>query len=110
MAMGICLFCESCGFRLMAWDEGNPYFINENGVKEYAYHPDGFFRKCIGNDAPHMCLACGEEFTVDSLRPRRECTKCGSFDTVNTFLLEGKKCPKCGIGVIKHESDGFLIS
>ena len=23
-----------------AWDEGNPYYINEDGKKQYAYHPD----------------------------------------------------------------------
>lgn len=91
--------CQSCGKSIDAWSDGNPYYIDERGKKEYAYHPDheGLAR-CIGNDSEHICMACGKEFRVDSRAPKTCCPKCKSAETIDTFQLEGRQCPVCKNG------------
>ncbi len=50
--------------------DGNPYYIDEAGGKQYAYHPDHErLALCIGNDIPHLCLSCGKKFRLDSAPP-----------------------------------------
>lgn len=68
MAECIRYVCNHCSKDLQSWSDGNPYFINASGRKEYAYHPnhEGLAR-CIGNDSPHLCLQCGHGFRVDSV-------------------------------------------
>lgn len=70
MAECIRYLCNHCSKELQSWSDGNPYFINDSGGKEYAYHPDheGLAR-CIGNDSPYLCLRCGHGFRVDSRSP-----------------------------------------
>lgn len=87
--------CENCEFSVEVWSDGNPYFIDEQGRKQYAYHPSADFDKCIGNDADFLCLNCGKEFVADSLQPDSQCPKCHSKDTTDTNDLEQKHCPKC---------------
>ena len=99
MAAGFRFVCSGCDHNIEAWDEGNPYYINENGKKQYAYHPDVLRNRCIGNDSPHLCLSCGHEFMVDSEVPIAACPKCKVGKIVDTMELSGKACPYCKRGV-----------
>ena len=111
MAECLRFVCGSCGKAIEAWSDGNPYYIDPLGTKQYAYHPDHErLARCIGNDTPHLCLACGEEFVVDSRSPTRICPKCGSEDIAETFVLDGKECPDCHAGVFTIDPDFQCIS
>ncbi len=111
MAEGIRFVCKSCGAEIEAWDDGNPYYRDEAGRKKYAYHPDyeGLAR-CIGNDEPHLCLACGEQFMMDSEAPTDRCPGCGSTDIADTFRLEGRRCPSCKKGEFVVDPSFHCIS
>ena len=86
--------CRVCGKTIASWSDGNPYYIDASMSKQYAYHPDHErLSLCIGNDSPHLCLACGNEFVVDSRAPVDHCPKCSSLDIVDAFKLAGKDCP-----------------
>ena len=103
--------CKICGKAIEAWSDGNPYFIDSLGKKHYAHHPDHErLSQCIGNDSPHLCLVCAEEFMVDSRSPITQCPKCGSADIADIYLLEGKKCPACIKGVFDIDPDFYCIS
>ena len=103
--------CPNCGKTVEAWSDGNPYYFDEDGKKAYAYHPDHeLLDRCIGNDEPHICLACGDEFMVDSRAPIVDCTKCGAGQVASTMELEGKRCPACGEGIFCRDADHFCIS
>ena len=111
MAEGIRYVCGACHRASEAWSDGNPYYIDETGRKQYAYHPDHErLARCIGNDTPHLCLACGEEFNVDSRAPTAECPKCTSDDIADTFRLSGRRCPYCKAGVFTVDPDFHCIS
>jgi hypothetical protein len=69
MAHGVYFVCRGCGREICAWDEGNPYYLDEFGRKRYAYHPDQERDRCTGNDAPHLCLDCGAGFPGRLSRP-----------------------------------------
>lgn len=111
MAQGIRFVCSSCGRAIGAWSDGNPYYIDEAGCKQYAHHPDhDSLAKCIGNDTPHLCLVCNEAFNVDSRTPTLECPKCGASDIAGTFQLSKKRCPHCKEGVFNVDDDYHCIS
>jgi DNA-directed RNA polymerase subunit RPC12/RpoP len=111
MAEAIRCVCDGCGHSIEAWSDGNPYYIDETGKKRYAYHPaHELLERCVGNDAPHLCLGCGAEFTVDSLSPTETCPKCQQTDIVETFELSGARCPYCKEGVFARDSEFFAIS
>lgn len=111
MAMGITYVCGKCKRAIAAWDDGNPYFIDHAGTKQYAYHPDQeSLARCIGNDSPHLCLSCGEEFMVDSRAPAEKCPKCGALEIVDTVELEGRRCPSCNAGVFAADPNSMRIS
>lgn len=111
MAEAVNYICSCCGRAIEAWSDGNPYYQDENGHKHYAYHPDHeSLARCIGNDSPHLCLACGEAFNVDSQSPTTECPKCGSGDIAETFQLRGRPCPYCKAGVFAQDPDYHCIS
>ncbi len=109
MAEGIDFVCSCCAKTILAWDEGNPYYFDGNGVKRYAYHPDENRARCIGNDSPFLCLSCGKEFISDSESPRVDCPQCSSRETADLFKLEGKGCPFCKKCVFV-DSGGHAIS
>jgi len=111
MAEALQYICSSCGHTVQAWSDANPYYIDESGCKQYAYHPDfeGLAR-CIGVDSPHICLACGEGFRVDSEAPTDECPKCGSDNFVGTFELNEQRCPYCKKGVFAVDPTFCIIS
>ncbi|MBI4881372.1 MAG: hypothetical protein HY812_17180 [Planctomycetes bacterium] len=111
MAAGRVFVCGNCGHAIEAWDEGNPYWIDEAGAKHYAYHPDmqGVDR-CVGNDSPHLCLACGRDFMSDSRAPSSACPSCGAEDIVATWMLDGRPCPYCKKGTFGADPDRYMIS
>lgn len=98
MAEGRAFVCGQCGKKITAWDDGNPYYLDELGAKQYAYHPSMERERCTGNDDPHLCLHCGKEFMVDSKHPRSDCPECRHALISPTFSLEGKECPFCEKG------------
>ena len=65
---------------------------------------------CIGNDDPHLCLACGDEFMVDSCKPIAACPKCGDADISDTYNLDGRKCPYCSAGVFAADPEFVCVS
>ena len=91
--------CEHCSFSIGAWADGNPYYIDEMGKKQYAYHPQQELELCIGNDSPYLCLDCGKQTMIDSRSPDERCGECESTNMVGLFHLGGRPCPACRIGL-----------
>jgi len=111
MAEGIRYVCKKCRQAIEAWSDGNPYFIDEEGAKQYAYHPDHErLSRCIGNDTPHLCLSCAHEFLVDSRSPMDSCPACAASSIVSTFELGGRRCPYCQAGVFLRDQTFDAIS
>src|SRR4051812_27249821 len=100
MAEAVRYECGGCRRAIEAWSDGNPYSVDGAGAKQYAYHPDHErLARCIGNDSPHLCLDCGEEFLVDSRAPDQACPKCGAAEIAACYHLGGRRCPYCKAGV-----------
>jgi len=111
MAECIRFVCDGCGHAIEAWSDGNPYYLDPDRGKVYAYHPHHEeLARCIGNDAPHLCLACGAEVMVDSLAPTRACSSCGAEALVDTFDLDGRPCPACRAGRFARDPEFLCIS
>ena len=128
MAEGKQFVCSHCRYAIEARDEGNPYFLSDNGRPQLFYHPVGgqlledyiqnsegrfltgkerkdFLIKRTGNMTNILCLDCGSKFKrdleeQDAVCPRR---KCKSKKVVATWKLEGKTCPSCKTGRFKGE-------
>ena len=111
MAECVRFVCDGCGHAIEAWSDGNPYYLDPDGRKVYAYHPHHEeLARCIGNDSPHLCLACGAEVMVDSLAPTRVCSACGAEALVDTFELDGRTCPVCQAGRFARDPEFLCIS
>lgn len=111
MAMGARFVCPHCTRAVKAWSDGNPYYLDEHGNKQYAYHPDHEnLARCIGNDVPHLCLSCGSEAKVDSRDPNEDCPGCGAADLVATWDLERRLCPYCKVGKFSRDTDFNPVS
>lgn len=111
MAQAIRFACDRCGRDIRAWSDGNPYYIDEAGEKRYAYHPDhDALDRCVGNDTPHLCLACGVECMVDSRAPLSNCPECETGELVETYELAGRRCPECKTGKFVKDPDFYAIS
>jgi DNA-directed RNA polymerase subunit RPC12/RpoP len=111
MAEAVRWVCSKCGREIVAWSDGNPYYIDETGRKQNAYHPHHErLARCIGNDSPHLCLACGKKFNVDLRAPTAECPKCEAADIVHTHQLGGRRCPYCKAGVFARDPDYHCVS
>jgi DNA-directed RNA polymerase subunit RPC12/RpoP len=111
MAEGRFLSCTHCNRRILAWSDGNPYFRDERGRKRYAYHPDHEnLARCVGNDEPHLCLACGARTKVDSLKPRTICRKCKAEALMPLWDLASHPCPACREGIFVVDPGGGPIS
>jgi hypothetical protein len=67
MAQSFRFICNSCGETIESWDEGDPYYLDERGRKQYAYHPDSKRDQCIGIDSPYLCRDVFGRFPI----PRR---------------------------------------
>lgn len=103
--------CDACGHAVEAWTDGNPYYIDVDGKKRYAYHPDHEnLARCVGNDDPHLCLSCGAACKVDSRKPRSTCPRCRARDLVPTTDLDGRPCPRCEDGTFRLDPDRYAIS
>ena len=103
--------CDSCDHFVEAWSDGNPYFFDRNGRKQYAYHPNhDLLALCIGNDKDHLCLTCSHEFRIDSRDPQTTCPKCKSEQFSDSYELDGKPCPWCHAGVLKIDPEFHAIS
>lgn len=99
MAESVWFVCTGCNNAIEAWSDGNPFYVDEAGNKQYAYHPNHEeLDKCVANDVPHLCLNCGNEVKIDSRLESKKCPECGSTSVVDTFTLEDVKCPKCDGG------------
>lgn len=111
MAEAVRSVCGGCGHAIEAWSDGNPYYIDEAGAKQYAYHPDHErLARCIGNDSPYLCLSCGHEFMVDSLAPVTACPKCRAREFADTYHLARKPCPYCKSGEFAADEDFHCVS
>ena len=111
MAEAFRFVCSGCRRAIEAWSDGNPYYIDEAGAKQYAFHPDHErLDRCIGNDSPHLCLSCGAEFKVDSRAPIAACPSCGASDIVDSYQLGGCRCPYCKSGTFAADPDFHCIS
>jgi DNA-directed RNA polymerase subunit RPC12/RpoP len=111
MAEGVRFICGNCRKAIEAWSDGNPYYLDSDGAKQCAYHPDHErLALCIGNDSPHICLACGGEFMVDSLAPVAACPDCGATEIAHTFGLDGVRCPYCKVGEFDADPGFHCVS
>ncbi|MFO0848454.1 MAG: hypothetical protein U0871_07855 [Gemmataceae bacterium] len=111
MAQARRFVCDKCGHAVVAWSDGNPYYLDEAGAKQYAYHPHHErLARCIGNDSPHHCLGCGAGFKVDSRAPVGACPVCGASEIVASYHLGGCRCPHCKAGTFAADPTFFCIS
>ena len=111
MAEALRYVCTRCSHAIEAWSDGNPYYIDEAGSKQYAYHPNHeLLARCIGNDSPHLCLSCGNETMVDSEAPAAACPKCGEPKLAYTYELDRQPCPYCKSGVFAVDPGFSAIS
>jgi hypothetical protein len=111
MAKCVRFVCDHCGDAIESWDEGNPYYIDARGEKQYGYHPEPERELCIGVDSPHLCLNCGKQFysglerSDDKFPSVRIAPK-----IVATFHLDGNTCPGCKIGVFRIDPEFLCVS
>jgi DNA-directed RNA polymerase subunit RPC12/RpoP len=111
MAQAQRFVCDNCGHAVEAWSDGNPYYIDEAGAKQYAYHPDHErLARCVGNDSPHHCLECAAEFNVDSRAPIAACPSCGADEIIDSYELNGCRCPYCKAGTFAADPEFRCIS
>lgn len=111
MAMGVNYACSKCSFSVTTWSDGNPFYFDEGGVKQYAYHPNhAALDRCVGNDTSRFCTACGHQFIHDSDRQSTACPECCSAETTDNGDLDGRRCPRCRAGYLTHDPDNFCIS
>lgn len=111
MAQAFRWVCAGCGRAVVAWSDGNPYYLDEAGGKQYAYHPNHErLARCIGNDEPHLCLGCGNEWMVDSRRPVTTSPACGADASGVLTALVGQPCPYCRAGRFAADSDFRCVS
>jgi predicted RNA-binding Zn-ribbon protein involved in translation (DUF1610 family) len=111
MAQALRFVCTHCQHEIKAWSDGNPYYIDENNTKQYAYHPDHErLALCIGNDSPHLCSSCGQIFMIDSRARITACPECNASQFVDIYNLDGHSCPYCKIGKFLTDPNFFCIS
>jgi hypothetical protein len=118
MAAGYKFTCDTCGFSIEIWDDGNPYIEYPAGERHYFYHPgeesavreiaarilghsptrgecDDVLKRYAGNASDHVCRRCGEVSKIDHQKDLIRCGACGCADVEETFLLGEKTCLKC---------------
>jgi hypothetical protein len=110
MALSRTFVCTGCAHTVEAWDEGNPYYADERGERQYVYHPSPEHERATGNEWPALCLGCGAEVTQDSAAPVRSCPECASTDLVDAWDLEGRACPYCRAGAFAEDPRAIKIS
>jgi len=110
MAEGRVFVCSSCAHAITAWDDGDPYYLDEQGEKRYAHHPDPARDRCVGIDESMLCLSCGAECMRDSRAPINACTQCASQTLIATWELDGVPCPRCKRGTYHIDPTSQMIS
>jgi DNA-directed RNA polymerase subunit RPC12/RpoP len=110
MALGRTFVCTGCAHAIEAWDEGNPYYVDERGERRYVYHPSPERARATGIEWPALCLGCGAEITQDSAARVARCPGCASPDVVDAWELEGRTCPYCRAGVYVEDERALKIS
>lgn len=121
MAACITSTCQSCGFSVENWDDGNPYVESPDGKRHYFYHPGeeeqlegimggilGHFpsrdeinevlKTSSGNESTYLCTGCLKLSQRDPERDEVTCQHCGCGDLVETGKLGGRPCPSCKSG------------
>ena len=125
--------CNKCGFFIDAWDDGNPYIKDPDGVYHYFHHPgmefqafrivqeivghkptqdevDYWIREHGGNRSDVICLECGHKFMTDLKREDGKCPECRSAHVVKLNHLKGQRCPKCKAGKFEIDPNFHAIS
>jgi hypothetical protein len=110
MAAGQVFQCSVCAHAITAWEEGDPYYVDAQGEKCYAYHPSAERARCTGVDTPVLCLACGAEAVRDSAAPITRCPGCNARRLVSTWRLAGRTCPYCRAGTFASDPNAMMIS
>jgi hypothetical protein len=108
MASGYIFACTHCAFTFEAWDDGNPYILDGDGVKQHVYHPDLRRDLAVGNDVPHLCLDCGTLTDIDSEKPRTTCRRCRSTRIIDCCNADASPCPKCKQGTLQRSDDEMI--
>ena len=131
MATGLTFVCSHCRYAIEACDNGNPYFLSDDGKLHFLSHNDGeerleeyiqqsegrflkgqtrkdFLAKRIGIMSDLLCLDCGSKFRRDLKEQEAVCPrlKCKSKNVVAVCQLEGQTCPSCKTGRFKGEMLG----
>ena len=125
--------CPACGFEIEAWDSGNPYIIDDDGLRHFFYHPaesdviepvvarsrwaagksaleiEAELPNHVGCMEDVICLECAATAQVDYDECNRRCATCGS-ETHRILELGGKRCPKCKQGRFPDEPTMGAIS
>lgn len=103
--------CTNCNHEIVAWSDYDNYFINTEGKKQYAYHPDhDALENCIGYDVPFLCIDCGEPFSIDSSKPHKNCPICNSNEICELYDIEQKNCPYCRSGKFLIDNRFYRVS
>jgi DNA-directed RNA polymerase subunit RPC12/RpoP len=110
MAAGRTLRCSACAHAVVAWDDGNPYYVDAFGEKVYAHHPSPERERCTENEVPVLCLGCGAEAVRDTAAPIVRCPACGARKLVAVWRLEGRRCPHCRLGSFAMDPESFIVS
>ena len=110
MAACIRLVCNHCSNAIEAWDDGNPYYFDAEGKKQYAWHPDPKRELCTGNESLRLCLECGEQTMIDAKVRGGRCGACRSKAVVHLFDLAGKRCPACKLGTFAVDPNFTCVS
>ncbi len=134
MAAGYCFRCSNCDFEVTAWDDGNPYIVDDEGQRHFFYHPHGEavieevlarsawtigksaaeveseLGKHTGNMPDALCRDCGAVSKVDENPELARCGECQGTNLDDAMELEGKPCPKCKKGTFRHDRENFCIS
>jgi DNA-directed RNA polymerase subunit RPC12/RpoP len=121
MAAGSQVCCSNCSFNVEAWDDGNPYIVDQSGERQHCYHPaaediimevrafisvadpDALHKDAgrMGNESDLLCLDCGHSSRLDSDVDTLTCAKCGGKKLRDHMELDGAACPKCGKGTLE---------
>ena len=122
MAACISFTCQTCGFSVEHWDDGNPYVESPDGKRHHFHHPHGeeqlekivggilghfpsrdeiekVLRTSSGNESTYLCTRCIKFSRRDPDRDKIICRHCGCGELVETGKLGGLPCPSCRSGV-----------
>lgn len=111
--------CNECDFELPSGWGGYVYAVDNLGARIVCGHPGEFeavyrvtgmnYTEAIeagrAGFAQHcVCLTCIKQFDLDLDRDAAVCPACTSPEVRSLRDLVGKKCPRCGVGVIEEGS------